>query len=66
MENNQLKKLKVLSYWNLNTSLSTSISQEQPLLKVLSYWNLNGESLEFRLEYDSLKVLSYWNLNGAS
>ena len=63
MENNQLKKLKVLSYWNLNTSLSTSISQEQPLLKVLSYWNLNFKFSKITLSNNFLKVLSYWNLN---
>ena len=50
----KLAKLKVLSYWNLNKAAAIC-KAVYFFLKVLSYWNLNGESLEFRLEYDSLK-----------
>ena len=54
--------LKVLSYWNLNTSTTFAINC-LPTLKVLSYWNLNVNSDLLKERRQKLKVLSYWNLN---
>ena len=49
MCNQKNKKLwlKVLSYWNLNTSNQQTINLLHKL-KVLSYWNLNN------IEYDTV------------
>ena len=58
----QFYKLKVLSYWNLN-SFRTELDGLKTSLKVLSYWNLNSGVNESLENIIGLKVLSYWNLN---
>ena len=62
MVGNICKKLKVLSYWNLNAKDPINHSIKIGL-KVLSYWNLNIFSNDNKKVTYILKVLSYWNLN---